>query len=74
MYERFSQPEHCTDDFLRLDCRFQLGCVLMVLGENEKAHKAFQAVVDVAPDFPDARMMLEMTSGEVIASKTESRP
>ncbi len=62
VYERFAQSEHCDDDFLRLDCRFQLGCVCMVLGENEKAREAFQAVIDVAPDYPDAQMMRAMTA------------
>lgn len=60
VYQQFSTADN-NDEILRLECLFNLGCVCMVLGQNDEARAAFQTVLDLAPDYPHAAMMLELT-------------
>ena len=45
------------DEALRVEAVFKLGCVSLVLQDNDAARSAFRAVLDAAPDYPDAEDM-----------------
>lgn len=54
----------CPDEALRVEATFKLGCVALVLQENECSREAFQAVLDIVPDYPDAQAMLDLVRTE----------
>ncbi|MCS6776411.1 MAG: tetratricopeptide repeat protein [Chloroherpetonaceae bacterium] len=60
IYMQLTSPEFCPDEALRTEATFNLGCVAMVLQDNETARKAFRAVLDADPDYPDARSLLAL--------------
>lgn len=60
IYVRLQSPDFCPDETLRTEAAFNLGCVAMVLQDNETARKAFRAVLAVVPDYPDAEAMLAL--------------
>ncbi len=49
-----------VDEPLLVEAIFKLGCVALVLQDTPAAIEAFQTVLDIAPDYPDAREMYEM--------------
>ena len=61
VYAAFLLPDACPDEALRVEAAFKSGCVSLVLGDKDTAHSAFQSVVDTAPNYPDAREMLNLT-------------
>ena len=65
VYAGFASPDICPDESLRVEAVFKQGCVSLVLGDTDAARRAFQCVVDTAPDYPDAQDMLLMTSNRV---------
>lgn len=52
----------CPDEALLVETTFKSGCVAMVLHKNDQAREAFQAVIAIAPDYPDAAEMLSLLS------------
>jgi tetratricopeptide (TPR) repeat protein len=50
------------DEALRIEATFKQGCVALVLNNPADARIAFRAVLDSAPDYPEAREMVEMLS------------
>ena len=60
-YAFLRQPTACEDAALRLDATFKLGCVALVLNENETARDAFWSVLSLDADYPDARAMYRFT-------------
>ena len=60
-YAFLRQPVACDDAALRLDAAFKLGCVALVLNENETARAAFWSVLSLDPNYPDARAMYRFT-------------
>ena len=60
-YAFLRQPAACEDSSLRLDAAFKLGCVALVLNDNETAREAFGSVLSLDPNYPDARAMRNFT-------------
>ena len=60
-YAFLRQPAACEDASLRLDAAFKLGCVALVLNDNEAAREAFGSVLALDPNYPDARAMHRFT-------------
>jgi tetratricopeptide (TPR) repeat protein len=54
------QSAAAEDAELRLEAAFKLGCVAMVLNETETARCAFRAVLEVAPNYPDAQACYDL--------------
>jgi tetratricopeptide (TPR) repeat protein len=61
-YAALCAPEICPDEELRAEVTFKLGCVAMVMNDNETARDAFYDVLEIAPDYPDARSLYDLLS------------
>jgi tetratricopeptide (TPR) repeat protein len=62
IYARLRSPALCPDEALRVEAAFNLGSVSLTLGDTETAREAFRAVLDAAPDYPDAQAMVDSVS------------
>ncbi len=62
VYADFALPDVCPDEALRVEAAFKSGCVALVLNDPDAARVSFQSVVDIAPDYPDARDMLALVN------------
>jgi tetratricopeptide (TPR) repeat protein len=61
IYTACQSREACPDEALRIEATFKRGLVALVLNDFEQARAAFRAVLDAAPDYPDAQAMYDLT-------------
>ena len=63
IYACYASPA-TEDEALRIESAFKLGCVSLVLQDNDAARSAFRAVLDAAPDYPDAQDMYDLVTDD----------
>ena len=58
LYETILNSSQLKEEALEIETHFSLGIAKMSMGDFLAARSAFQSVVDLAPDYPDAQEML----------------
>ncbi len=62
IYQAVFTSDACTEEALRIEATFNLGCVALVMEDAMAASEAFRFVLDAAPDYPDAQAMYELAA------------